>query len=75
MCNNNSCLYDCTVMLFACRIPLDPELQVDMLGSVYVDTVDSVSNKYAMSHCKRLHTIFYCDHVQVFPLMKLNFGK
>ena len=26
-----------------CRVPLDPELQVDMLGSVYVNTVASVS--------------------------------
>lgn len=26
-----------------CRVPLEPELQVDMLGSIYVNTVDTVS--------------------------------
>ncbi len=29
--------------LSICRLPLDPELHVDMLGSVYVNTVDTVS--------------------------------
>ena len=31
-------------VLILFRIPLDPELQVDMLGSVFIDTMDSVRN-------------------------------
>lgn len=38
--------------IFSCRIPLDPELQVDMLGSVFVDTVDSVSTQsFSLESC------------------------
>lgn len=41
------------------RLPLDPELHVDMLGSVYVNTVDTVSMKCQQHFFPALEVIYY----------------